>query len=753
MLVHRELREEDPMLPILRSFVAISLLLVFGDVSTSADLDQSQLELFEKNIRPVLVEHCYKCHSTEAAEVQGELRLDSRENILKGGESGKLLISGNSEESLLLKAIRYEGPEMPPAGKLPESVIKDFEHWIGIGAPDPREGASIPATARSIDIEAGRKLWAYLPLADARPPEIEAAAKYPQPIDRFIVGRLETAGLSLAPSVGRERLIRRAYFDLIGLPPLPEEVKAFVEDEDSQAFGKVIDRLLANSHYGERWGRYWLDVARFAESNGYEQDEDRPHAYPYRDFVIKALNQDMPYDRFVRFQLAGDLLDPKNLLAQAATGFLVAGVKNEFSTIKELQRDRYDELDDMASTICTAMLGVTIGCARCHDHKYDPFPQRDYYRFISAFGQTQSWNAELEGITDDNLAYVAHDKEQVQCRGHCGGNTFSISTDVHFLIRGNPGAPRELISPGFPEVLMRAKQGEKRWTTRAGDQDSLVPSRIALANWITDVQEGAGHLLARVIVNRIWRQHMGHSIVTTPSDLGTRSSQPSHPQLLDWLASELIRNDWRLKPIHRAIMKTETYAQGHVENRMAEKHDPENRLFWRRPLRRLEAEVIRDAMMAASGRIDWSMYGPGCLDEAMSRRSIYLTVKRTQLIPFLQLFDAPDTLQSEGQRQATTVPPQSLMLLNNPNVRRYAENFARRVDRLQAKSIDEIVTDAFLIALARQPSQTEQQSMQVFVESSMTSAENILPPSDARNAAIVDLCHLLLCSNEFVYVE
>ena len=741
------------MLQILRSLATIILVLASSGASMSADLDPSHVQFFETKIRPVLVRRCYKCHSTEAKEAHGQLRLDSRDNVLRGGESGKLFEPDNIQESLLLQAIRHEGLEMPPDGKLPERVIKDFETWLKMGAPDPREGTPDSTATRAIDIEEGRKLWAYRPLTNPTPPEVEAAAEYPRPIDRFIVARLEAQGLSLAPPVDRYRFIRRAYFDLIGLPPSPKEIEAFVEDGDSQALDKVIDHLLASDHYGERWGRFWLDIARFAESNGYERDEDRPHAYPYRDFVIKALNQDMPYDDFVRLQLAGDLLDPENPQAQMATGFLVAGVKNELATVKEFQRDRYDELDDMAATMCTAMLGVTIGCARCHDHKYDPFPQRDYYRLISAFGQTQSENTELEGITGGNLAYVARDIVERELNNVDGGNKFSISTDVHFLVRGNPSAPQELVSPAFPQVLMRAQEGEKRWMTRGDEQVALVSPRVALANWITDVEVGAGHLLARVIVNRLWLQHMGHSIVATPSDLGTRSGQPSHPQLLDWLASELIRNDWRLKPIHRAIMRTKAYAQGYAENSVAEKHDPENHLLWRRPLRRLEAEVIRDAMVAASGLIDLTMYGPGSLDEATLRRSVYLTVKRTRLIPFLQLFDAPDALQSEGQRQATTVAPQSLLLLNNPKVRHYAENFAQRIERLQAKSIDESVTKAFLIALARPPSQTEQEQLRAFVEASITNAKKLLPPDNAQHVGIVDLCHVLLCSNEFVYVE
>ncbi|HTE17369.1 MAG TPA: DUF1549 domain-containing protein, partial [Armatimonadota bacterium] len=355
-----------------------------------AEASARGIEFFESRIRPLLVQRCYACHSSKGGKAQGGLALDTRAGLLQGGASGPAIIPGDPEKSPLIKAVRFAGGaiQMPPAGKLPDREIAALVEWVKMGAPDPREGDATPVARKSVPVEEGRKRWAFLPLSRAVPPKVTGAGWIRTPADRFILAELEKKALKPNPYADRRTLIRRAYFDLIGLPPTPEEVHAFVDDRSPDAWSNVVDRLLASPHYGERWGRHWLDLARFAESHGFEHDYDRPTAYPYRDFVIKALNADMPYDRFVQWQIAGDELAPEDPLALAATGFLAAGVHSTQITKNLVEKERYDELDDMASTIGTSMLGLTVGCARCHDHKFDPIPVKDYYRLVSTFTTT-----------------------------------------------------------------------------------------------------------------------------------------------------------------------------------------------------------------------------------------------------------------------------------------------------------------------------------------------------------------------------
>src|SRR6516164_2296127 len=354
------------------------------------------IEFFESKIRPVLSKHCYECHSAQAKKLRADLLLDTKAGMLKGGDSGPVLVPGKAKESLIIKALEHDGPTKMPSQstKLSKEIIADFVKWIDMGAPDPREGKAV-AKKRSIDIEKGRQYWAFQPLASIALPQVKNGAWPRTPVDRFILAKLEEKNLSPNPPIGRERLIRRAYFDLHGLPPTPAEVEAFVGDTSPDAYDKLLDRLLDSPRYGERWARHWLDTVRFAESGGYEFDGNRPAAYLYRDFVIKAFNQDMPFDQFVRMQIAGDHLVPDDLQAISATGFLVAGSYPGQTTAKTLALIRYDHLDDMISTLGTSMLGLSLGCARCHEHKYDPIPQEDYYRLIATLGRTDSANRKV----------------------------------------------------------------------------------------------------------------------------------------------------------------------------------------------------------------------------------------------------------------------------------------------------------------------------------------------------------------------
>ena len=610
-------------------------------------------------------------------------------------------------------------------------------------------GRSAPPADNAADVEAGRGFWSFRPRERVMPPDVERREWVRTPIDRFVLAKQHEKGLTPASIASKEKLIRRVTFDLIGLPPTPDEVEAFLSDASPSAYRRVVDRLLASPHFGERWARHWLDLARFADSNGFERDEVRPSAYHYRDFVIKALNQDLPYTTFVKWQLAGDVIDADNPLATTATGFLVAGVENLLQTLKEFERDRYDKIDDMLSTTGAALLGLTIGCARCHDHKYDPIPQRDYYRLASSFRRTISRQVTLRLGEKDVPVYAA-----VDTTGPIYRKTpefeISLPAEVYFLKRGEVNGKVDVVSQSFLQVLMRDRKTESHWQrTESGRATS---PRQVLSDWITDDEYGAGSLLARVIVNRLWQHHMGRGIVATPSDFGRRGTRPTHPELLDWLATELIRNGWRLKPIHRLMVTSAVYMQTYGGNAKNDVIDPENHYLWNRAPRRLEAELIRDALLATSGALERTLYGHGILDPGSRRRSIYLLVKRTAFNPMLQLFDCPDALQGVGSRSVTTVAPQALLFLNDDRVHAYAESFGRRLEESADEGRAQMLEKGFLIALSRHPEDHEVRRLRVFVER-QEEAYRRSGRDGASRLAIEDFGHLLLCLNEFVYIE
>ena len=705
-------------------------------LASTATADDSSF--FEQKVRPILVDRCLGCHSAEQ-RVRGGLRLDSREGWSKGGDSGPAVVPGDLENSPLVKAIRYDDADlkMPPKGKLPEAEVAVLNDWVKRGAFDPRVGPS-KAVTKGMSVEEGRKHWAFQPLARVEPPQVRDPAWARNPIDRFILAKLESKGMAPAPEASRATLARRASLDLVGLPPTIADLD---QSEDINFYESYVGRLLASPRHGERWARHWLDLARFAESHGFEHDYDRPSAYHYRDFVIEALNRDLPYDSFVKWQLAGDEIAPADNLALKATGFLAAGVHSTQITANQVEKERYDELDDIAATAGTAMLGLTIGCARCHDHKYDPIPQKDYYRFLSTFTTT------VRGVVDLPLEPSAVDhgmtptvKALISSEGipavrlHTQGGDFLEKT--HFLKRGDPAQKQGEASQGFLQVLMSSGEQESRWQVPTPEGSHTSMRRTALANWMTDVDKGAGALLARVIVNRLWQHHFGRGLVATPSDFGTQGDRPSHPELLDWLAGELVRGGWRLRPIHRLMMTSATYRQSAQGNEADAKADPENVLCGRRSRRRLEAEPLRDAMLSLSGTMDGRMYGPGSLDEGMKRRSIYFTVKRSKLVPMMLLLDAPDALSGLAVRSSTTIAPQSLMLINSPVVRGYAEGFAAEVAQAEADAEGRIRL-AYRRAIGRPPSAAEQ-----------ADAARFLAAAD-----LADFCQVLLGLNEFAFVE
>ena len=991
--------------------------------------------LFQKTIRPALIDNCLKCHGDE--KIRSGLDLSTRKLLLEGGDTDDAINLKEPGKSYLLTLIRHEEePEMPPKkAKLPDSLIAAFQKWIALGAPydkpllEKEGGQSTEMQITASD----REFWSFKPLSDSKPPAI----KHPRirnDLDRFTFAKLTEKNLTPNPPTSDQVRVRRAYLSVIGLPPTPAQLK----DALSKSHSELIDELLASPHYGERWARHWLDAARFAESHGFEQDYDRKYAYHYRDFVIKALNSNMPWDQFIRWQLAGDEIAPEDPLAMMATGFLGAGVFPTQLTEKEFESARYDELDDMAATTGTAMLGLTIGCARCHDHKFDPIPVKDYYQLVSVFTttirseidiplnsdthrtslekwqashqshkealtahesaptttqafhqwlkskapanlSTSAWNTlgfikaisdqadtnltpqpdgailasgkapaketytltalpgtqtirflRVEALTHHSMpgrgpgrasngnfsltdlkilvssagkkkkevkltsAQATHEqnktnlsaassfdsdpnasgwavdaggigkdqaavfklskplvigdkstlefqlrfhtntqhslgrfrisisdkasppvkvgggknlkleqalkalltgrltekhrtpllqlfrqndprwnqlndalqkslgakpkattsKVQVTSEGfphtkhHADGRGFPhFYPQTHFLGRGDPNQKKGVAEPSYLQVLMRNGKGENHWEEEppAGWTRTSYRRR-SLANWITDSENGAGHLLARVAVNRLWHHHFGQGIVATPNDFGLQGALPTHPKLLDYLAQKLIASGWDLKALHREILLSATWLQSSSPSNKKSAIDPTNQFLWRFTPRRLEAEVIRDSILSASDQLDTKMFGPGTLDERHQRRSIYFMIKRSRLIPIMQVFDQPEPLVSQGSRPSTTIAPQALLFMNNPQVVQWARGLAGTLD---ASNPNMAIRELYLRTLTREPTATELTDSRAFFDSQ---SDSYSKDKNAEQLALADLCQVMFSLNEFIYL-
>ena len=621
---------------------------------------------------------------------------------------------------------------------------------------------------------ADRTFWSFRPLQRVEPPAVSDPAWSGSPIDRFLRAAQEAKGLSPAPPAERRVLVRRAYFDVIALPPTPAELREAIEDASPDWYGRLVDRLLASHHYGELWGRHWLDVARYADSDGYEADGDRPTAWRYRDFVIRALNSDMPYDQFVRWQLAGDELAPPSgsgtytaEFARSGTGFLASAtvIMGTVGTKRYHEQNRYNELDDMLSTTGSAFLGLTVGCARCHDHKFDPISAREYYRLLAAFTTTRRDPLPKPPLPGGEANKV----EAKDLVGPALGITDASPTPAtsYLLARGDVDAKVQEVTLGFPAVLTPPDTdgSPDRWLAPhpASTGAATTRQRAALGAWITDAEHGAGALAARVIVNRIWQHHFGEGLVRTPGDFGTQGDRPIHPELLDWLASELVANGWRLKPIHRLILTSAAYAQGTTYDSSKAAIDPENRLLWRRRPLRAEAEVMRDAILAVSGSLRRDVGGPaikpalppetaagrdkdGIARPAEDgpeqwRRTVYLFTKRSRLTPMLTTFDAPNAAESCARRTVSTVPTQALALLNDPFVRNQAKRFAARCLAETERTPAAQIRHAYVLALGREPSEQETRRAAEFLGRTVD------------EETMTDLCHVLFTTNEFAYVD
>jgi hypothetical protein len=931
-----------------------------------------RLEFFEKKIRPVLVAHCYKCHADDAKNLRGGLRVDTRAGLQQGGDSGPAVVPGKPEKSLILQALRYSEDfyQMPPDGKLPKNVAADFETWIRGGAVDPRDGKAV--AKKTIDFDSAREHWAFQPVQDAKPPTVRNRSWGRTPVDDFILARLEAKGLPPAAPADRRTLIRRVTFDLTGLPPTPDEVEAFLADDSPGAFERVVDRLLSSPHYGERWARRWMDVVRFAETNGHNRDIEKPNAFRYRDYLIDAFNQDVPFDRFILENLAGDKLEPRTTAFGRFNGSVMGTGMLWFSELHHNPVDallqRADQVDVQIDTVGKAFLGLTLGCARCHDHKFDPVPITDYYALAGIFHSTKNVNAAIGGseaildgadpsrrvaelqaeiarwrfdaVDEPRLREVRRASEYLKAttklidlkgdklkrrtaeiaeKENLDGEILrqwmvflhksdtpqnanlgpwlklirkpesKLQQSIQAVLANNPpprGRPinpftvkalsdpppksfaeladryqkimemiiatkrynspkhkqwlnwfhrpdtpftssafeeqleeeqlevleakrRELgewkrlsdppralasadaddnrwpeISPirsAFPErrTLGRATMGDVRvhirgshknlgdpaprrfLTILAGENQKSVSSgsgRLRLAREIADADNP---LTARVTVNRLWTHYFGDGLVRTVDNFGLQGEPPSHPELLDFLAKRFVESGWSIKQMHRMLVLSSTYRMSSRPEQAALQADPDNRLRHHFPARRLDAESIRDAILAVSGGLNRRMYGKGVTPyltpymypryrpksgpvDGDGRRSVYISVRRNFLPSLLAAFDMPEPNETVGDRSETHVANQPLVLLNSEFVHEQAATWGRRVAAQQGP-VEERLQRMFATALGRPASREEVEQVARFWDRRRSEA--------GEETAWGDVAHVLFNLKAFAFVR
>jgi hypothetical protein len=760
-----------------------------------------QTEYFEQHIRPLLAANCYPCHSAKAARPMGGLLLDTKAGMLKGGGSGApAVVPGKPDESLIVTAVRGTGPlKMPPGKKLEASEIEALVEWIKMGAPDPRtEGAT--TAAAPYDWEKAKQHWSFRPVTDPTPPEVTPGEWNGTAIDRFIKANLDAEKLVPQPRASRLVLLRRATYDLTGLPPAPEEVDAFLKDTSPLAYERLIDRLLASPQYGEKWGRHWLDVVRYADTAGDNSDFPVPSMFRYRNWVIAAFNRDEPYDRFLREQLAGDILAAREGAGdledyqqkEIATGYL-ANARRFGSRAAEFHLTIDDTIDNLGKGV----LGLTVACARCHDHKFDPIPTTDYYALFGIFKSTryahagteiyphtygfaamkpeeqhelQRFEDELAGL-DNRLEDIKANKIKFATPGERSKaekeiheryyvlhkeypyfeKAYAVSegaaANARIMVRGEPQTLGPSVARGFLTVL----GGQKVPPEEKGS------GRLELAQWITDP---GNPLTARVMANRIWQWHFGRGLVATPDDFGTRGEAPSHPELLDYLASRFVEGGWSVKKLHRLIMLSRVYQEASGDNEANGLKDSKNAYLWKFNRRRLDAEELRDSLLAVSGNLEFSPGGEqpfppemgwhytqhtpfmGADDKfATNRRSVYLMQQRIRKQPFLELFDGADPNAETGTRPLTTTALQALYAMNDPFFHAQAEALAGRVTSA-AQSEGERLRYAFRLLYGRAPEKDELREMHQF-----------LAEAGAEEQSWPALMRVLLASSEFLTLD
>ncbi len=770
---------------------------------------------FRHDIQPILAQRCYRCHGPD--EAQAGLRLTSQKGALGELDSGQhAIVPGDIHASTIIARITSDDDSlrMPPEGKpLSSEQVDLLRRWIAEGAR-------------------WQSHWAFDPIQAIEPPHPSNAAWVRNPIDAFVLDRLEADGLAPAPEANRVALVRRVYYDLTGLPPTPQDVDAFTADTSDDAYERVVDRLLASPRYGERWGRHWLDLVRYADTNSFERDGVKPNAWRFRDYVIRSFNDDKPYDLFIREQLAGDELPNPTPDSLTATAYYRLGLWDD-EPADPLQA-RYDELDDLVATTAQVFLGLTVNCARCHDHKLDPIPQADYYRLLAFFheiprykplacqsdisspelaalhrehearrtaleakmkpieqagiekmpaeDQRKSEGPERAKVLQEKLQlYLSEDawrqyeplqnqfkelaavqlppREATLCVGACE----EVPPTTFVLSRGNPHVPGEKVEPGFLTAL---GGGTPRLAATSGTEQHRSGRRTALATWIASA---ANPLTGRVMVNRIWQYHFGRGLVRTPSNFGSLGTPPTHPELLDWLTTQFSTGGWRLKTLHRLIVTSNTYRMSSAVNAVAMSKDPENNQFWRFDMRRLSAEEIRDSMIAVSGQLNLTMHGPGVFpelsrevlesqsipgngwstssSEEQNRRSLYIHVKRSLVVPILAEFDFCDTDSSCAARFSTTQPTQALGMLHGDFAQQQATALAARLRREFPDNVPAQVRRGLRLAIGREPDPALIDQGQHLIESLQTQHDV------STERALDYFCLMVLNLNEFVYLD
>ena len=928
-------------------------ILILGASLGAAEPTSEQIEFFEKKIRPTLAQKCYGCHNSKMKTPLGGLRLDSKEGLLHGGDSGKAIVAGDPAASRLVQAISYKQElKMPPSGKLTDEQIADLEAWVKMGAPDPRVAEAAPSTVakKSYDWTEARKFWAFQPAKQPAVPNVANKRWVQSPVDSFIVSKLEQQGLEPAKPADRNTLLRRVTYDLTGLPPTPAELDAFVKDTSADAFKKVVERLLASPQYGERWARHWLDLVRYAETNGHEYDNDKLAPWRYRDYVIRAFNEDVPYDQFVREHIAGDLLEKKRLRADGTAVESPLGTTHYWfnevlNSATDSEKSRADDVDNQIDVASKAFLGMTVACARCHDHKFDPIPTADYYALAGVFHSTdlreatidspakiskieelsramQKINRDIDAIKTpvviaSTIDYRPQDKifEQFNEPGFgkwvtqgaafgdrpingaadsrgAGSDVFAGTLTspkfrtgkelfLHVRLSGTKGDPKlkergplrfTIVADGYKgqhivpegpseskwktlrltferertcyfEIVDRSREGyiaveeivfsenqqppftevglpDAKPLTTADQQkvDQLLAERVRLESQVPvsefamvaedrnphnsrlhirgnhknlgdevprrflqvvagpnqqPVTNGSGRLYianwmaspdnpltARVMVNRVWKHHFGAGIVRSTDNFGKMGEEPSHPELLDYLAADFVKRGWSVKDLHRQIVLSSTYQMSSEVSPKAAKLDPTNKLLQHMPVRRLEAEAIRDGILAVSGGLNKQMFGPsvppfissyqdgrgkpesGPLDGA-GRRSVYVQVRRNFMTPLFLAFDYPLPISAIGARTVSTVPSQALMMMNNEFVAQQAASWAQRMVAA-APDTTERVRQMYLAAFGRPPAAEEISSISSFVAGQEQKPEK---------AVWTDVAHVLLNSAEFIYLR
>jgi hypothetical protein len=805
---------------------ALPVAFLLAVVARAVEPSAADLDLFEKRIRPILVGHCYECHSVERKKKEGGLSLDSREAVLKGGDSGPAIVPGDPEKSLLITAVRHADKDlkMPPERKLSATQIDDLTAWVKSGAPDPRlaTSSSTPGVVSrpkgGMSLEEGRRFWSFRPVKDPPIPQVKDAAWPQTQIDHFILTRLEQAGVAPAPAADKRTLLRRVTFDLTGLPPTPEEMAQFLADESPQAFERVVDRLLESPRYGERWGRHWLDVVRYADTCGNASDYPVPQAHRYRDWVINAFNRDLPYDQFVREQIAGDLMggstEAERYERTIATGYLAIA--------RRFGGDRMGEhhltLEDTIDNVGRAFLGSSIACARCHDHKFDPFTVSDYYGLYGIFSSTRYPfpGAEVGREQVDFVPLMSAEEIEALLKPHREKVT-ALQAEVDRLQAAEAEAKKAAESPekaaqvaAASKVLQEARQKHQAAVKEApqiksayavaeaqpanakvhlrgdpkrlGDEvprhfpaifggqelpsESTGSGRLQLAEWLSSPQNP---LTARVMVNRIWQQHFGRGIVQTPNDFGRQGTAPTHPELLDFLASRFIESGWSIKQMHRLVLLSRTWQLSSDELPDSIKLDPRNELFGRFTRRRLDAESLRDSLLFVSGQLDetrggehpfplphtwgWTQHNPFNAVYETRRRSVYLMQQRLRKNPYLALFDGADPSSSTGVRLPSTTPLQALFLMNDPLAHSAAARLAARALNAATDEPARLVL-IYGLALSRAPDADELGECSAFLRGyreKLTARGTVAASLELE--AWSALARAILSSNEFTFVD